>query len=161
MTTAQAPCYWSSPVLCLLYGNCWPSTFWQLSQIISRKFSHFHFPHYSRFNILRSAITWSTFPRPENVALFIFAKSKFSSRIGRERESLGGPSSIRKVSTFRWKCQSTQNLSAFLLKRFSTLQVSIPSSKRMFLRKSFSKQSSTITRGGAILKKRCVCMIII
>ena len=39
MTTLTAPCYWSSPVLCLLYGNCWPSTFWQLSQIISRKFS--------------------------------------------------------------------------------------------------------------------------
>ena len=151
-TPGPAPCYWSSPVLCLLYGNCWPSTFWQLSQIISRKFSHFHFPHYSRFNILHSAITWSTFPRLENVALFIFAKVNFLRESGeRERESLGGPSSIRKVSTFRWKCQSTQNLSAFLLKRFSTLQVSIPSSKRMFLRKSFSKQSSTITRGGAIL----------
>ena len=38
-TPGPAPCYWSSPVLCLLYGNCWPSTFWQLSQIISRKFS--------------------------------------------------------------------------------------------------------------------------
>ena len=84
VTTPRAPCYWSSPVLCLLYGNCWPSTFWQLSQIISRKFSPLPTP--LLLSIQHSAITRSTFPRPENVALFIFAKSKFSSWIGRERE---------------------------------------------------------------------------
>ena len=71
-TPGPAPCYWSSPVLCLLYGNCWPSTFWQLSQIISRKFSPLPTP--LLLSIQHSAITRSTFPRPENVALFYFCK---------------------------------------------------------------------------------------